>query len=31
MNIMEYLEDDMIKDKEIINFWEVWKQVQESL
>lgn len=31
MNIMEYLEDDMIKDKEIINFWEIWKKVQETL
>jgi transcriptional regulator with XRE-family HTH domain len=31
MNIMEYLEDDMIKDKEILKFWKVWKQVQESL
>ncbi len=28
MNIMEYLEDDMIKNEEIINFWEIWKEVQ---
>jgi len=31
MNIMEYLEDDMIKDEEILKFWEIWKRVQESL
>jgi len=31
MNIMEYLEDDMIKDEEIIKFWEIWKEVQKTL
>jgi hypothetical protein len=27
MNIIEYLEDDMIKDKDIIGYWKTWKKI----